>query len=149
MGSSINEVAVFGNGAKGFVATSHVQCLWIKSMTMGKAVKNCSNLSNVIYEHPLKQTQIFNWNIWHFVKTLWHISSFEFKNILNSFSFWPRDPDLHRAGDRDARDDGEQLRGGHRHRPPHLASPLHLPPDALPLRQLAGSSIENYGTGQP
>ena len=68
-------------------------------------------------------------------------TGYKFGNLFLLRSFWPRHPDIHRPRDRHARYHGEQLRGQHPHRPSHLAGLVHLPPDALLVRELPGNFI--------
>ena len=57
-------------------------------------------------------------------------------SITRIFSVRTWHPDLHWPRDRDARHHGDQLRGRHCHSSPHPTGSVHVPTNALPIRQL-------------
>ena len=59
------------------------------------------------------------------------------------FSIWTWYADIYWARNSDARYDGNKLCGGYCHCSPHFAGPLHLSPDAFPIREFSGTNGEN------
>ena len=59
------------------------------------------------------------------------------------FSIWTWYADIYWARNSDARYDGNKLCGGYCHCSPHFAGPLHLSPDAFPIREFSGTYGEN------
>ena len=57
-------------------------------------------------------------------------------SITRIFSVRTWHPDLHWSRDRHARHHGDQLRGRHCHSSPHPTGSVHVPTNALPIRQL-------------